>query len=89
MLGLGSEPGQRECSRAGCRAEATQAISWRNPRIHSADRVKVWVACDEHVDFLREFLASRDFPVAVAPLDHSSVAAAANSADGATHGSPR
>ena len=38
-----------------------------DPRIHSADRVKVWLACGEHVEFLREFLAARDFPVRVVP----------------------
>jgi len=56
------------CSRAGCRARATWRIEWRNPRIHSADRRKTWVACDEHRDFLRDFLVTRDFPVEVAPL---------------------
>ncbi|SJM60622.1 hypothetical protein CZ774_10060 [Frigoribacterium sp. JB110] len=38
---------------------------WRNPKIHSADRRKVWLACDEHVTYLREFLASRSFPLEV------------------------
>ena len=56
------------CSRAGCRNEATTTVNWRNPRIHSLDRVKVWLACDEHADFLRDYLATRDFPVVVAPL---------------------
>jgi len=57
-----------ECSRAGCRQPASWRIDWRNPRIHSTDRRKTWVACDEHVGYLREFLAARDFPVEVAPL---------------------
>jgi hypothetical protein len=56
------------CSRAGCRASATWRIDWRNPRIHTADRTKTWIACDEHRDYLRDFLAARDFPVAVAAL---------------------
>ncbi|MEU1973731.1 hypothetical protein ABZ477_18900 [Microbacterium sp. NPDC019599] len=56
------------CSRAACRATASWRIDWRNPRIHTADRRKTWVACDEHVDYLRDFLATRDFPVEVAPL---------------------
>lgn len=56
------------CSRAGCRAAARWRIDWRNPRIHAEDRRKTWVACDEHVGYLREFLAARDFPVGVAPL---------------------
>lgn len=54
-----------ECSRAGCRNAATRQVVWRNPRIHTADREKIWLACDEHVDFLRDYLAARDFPVAV------------------------
>lgn len=58
------------CARAGCRASATARVNWRNPRIHSADRVKVWLACDEHSDWLRDYLANRDFPVVVTPLDH-------------------
>lgn len=57
-----------ECSRAGCRETAVWAIRWRNPRIHAADRRKTWVACDEHVAYLREFLTARDFPVEVGAL---------------------
>lgn len=57
-----------ECSRAGCRSHAEWAILWRNPRIHSEDRRKTWVACEEHVGYLREFLRARDFPVEVAAL---------------------
>lgn len=54
-----------ECSRAGCRSAATKQVVWRNPRIHAADREKIWLACDEHVDFLHDYLAARDFPVTV------------------------
>ncbi|MEF2979237.1 hypothetical protein [Subtercola sp. YIM 133946] len=57
--------------RAGRRTTASQAISWRKPRIsriYSTDRVNVWVACDENVDLLREFHVSRDFPVSVSAL---------------------
>lgn len=53
------------CSRAGCRIAATRQVVWRNPRIHTADREKIWLACDEHVDFLYDYLAARDFPVTV------------------------
>lgn len=57
-----------ECSRAGCRASARWRVIWRNPRIHAADRRKIWVACDDHVAYLREFVAARDFPVSVERL---------------------
>lgn len=54
-----------ECSRAGCREAASWAIRWRNPKIHAEDRRKVWLACDEHLDYLRDFLAARSFPLHV------------------------
>lgn len=57
------------CSRAGCRDFATWQVVWRNPRIHSADRRKIWTACEAHVDYLRDYLAARDFPVTVEPFD--------------------
>ncbi|UOQ58484.1 hypothetical protein MUN78_06535 [Leucobacter allii] len=57
------------CSRAGCRAEAASAILWRNPRIHAADRRKTWLACAEHLEVLRDFLAARDFPLEVRGID--------------------
>ena len=55
------------CSAKGCRAPATWTLSWRNPRIHTADRVKQWLACDEHRETLSDFLARRDFPLEVSP----------------------
>lgn len=77
MIGLGSRLDQTTCSRAGCRESATWRLDWRNPRIHAADRVKTWLACDDHVDYLREFLAARDFPLTVAPLADESQAGTA------------
>ncbi|WP_026851482.1 hypothetical protein [Glaciibacter superstes] len=68
MIGLGGEVGRDTCSRAGCVAAATWRLDWSNPRIHTDGRTKTWLACDEHVDYLRDFLAARDFPLAVAPL---------------------
>ena len=66
---IGAEgPATERCSRAGCTNPATWTVDWRNPRIHAEDRVKTWLACDEHADFLRDYLATRDFPVAVTPV---------------------
>ena len=66
MLGLGDPgPSDVQCSRAGCTAVATRSVNWRNPKIHGLERVKVWSACDEHVDYLSDFLLARDFPVVV------------------------
>ncbi|WP_104134176.1 MULTISPECIES: hypothetical protein [unclassified Cryobacterium] len=69
MIGLGRPLESSTCSRADCRNTGRWRLDWRNPRIHSADRVKTWLACDEHVEYLREFLAARDFPLTVSALD--------------------
>ncbi len=54
-------PEPPQCSAKGCRAAATTALQWRNPRLHDAARVKVWHACDEHADDLAGFLSRRGF----------------------------
>lgn len=58
-----------QCSAKGCRAPATIDLSWRNPRIHAAARVKHWLACDEHADRLADFLARRNFLLSRDPLN--------------------
>ena len=65
---FGDGPDTFTCSRAGCTRTAQFNVNWRNPKIHSEDRVKVWLACDEHQDYLSEYLAARDFPVVVTPI---------------------
>ncbi|GAA1907524.1 hypothetical protein [Lapillicoccus jejuensis] len=49
------------CSAKGCRQHATTGLRWNNPRLHDADRRKVWLACDEHVGSLSDFLSMRGF----------------------------
>ncbi|TDW28552.1 hypothetical protein EDD25_0178 [Cryobacterium psychrophilum] len=73
MIGLGAPLDSATCSRADCRDAAVWRLDWRNPRIHSEDRVKTWLACSHHVDYLREFLTMRDFPLRVAPLTATDV----------------
>ncbi|XPP25850.1 MAG: hypothetical protein ACNYNX_09465 [Leucobacter sp.] len=70
MIGLpGEAPAHAfACSRAGCSEAANWALRWRNPKIHSADRFKHWLACDAHLDYLRDFLTSRSFPVEIVPI---------------------
>jgi hypothetical protein len=65
---IGGSTDDLRCSRAGCRSNATCNVNWRNPRIHTPDRVKVWLACDEHAGFLRDYLDTRGFPVQLTPL---------------------
>lgn len=64
----GEGPEAPICSRAGCSESAEWNVNWRNPKIHGADRVKVWLACEEHRGYLSEYLAARDFPVVVTAL---------------------
>ena len=56
------------CSAKGCRAAATWAVVWNNPKLHSPDREKVWAACAEHKQSLADFLAVRLFLKRVEPL---------------------
>jgi hypothetical protein len=55
------EVGAAVCSAKGCRAVATWAVVWNNPRLHAPDREKVWAACDEHKQPLADHLAVRSF----------------------------
>ncbi|MEX1077628.1 MAG: hypothetical protein WED09_00780 [Homoserinimonas sp.] len=64
----GEAPLEPVCSRAGCTDDASWNVNWRNPRIHGPERVKVWLACDAHREYLSEYLATRDFPVQVTAL---------------------
>ena len=68
MIGFDAGDMPPTCSRAGCTEAATWNVNWRNPRIHDEHRVKIWLACDEHRDYLRDYLAARDFPVQVTPI---------------------
>ncbi|MDQ1104043.1 hypothetical protein [Nocardioides zeae] len=49
------------CSSRGCRAVAVWAHRWNNPRLHTPERRKVWLACDDHRASLADFLGSRGF----------------------------
>ena len=57
-----------KCSARGCRAEATCALQWNNPKLHPPERRKTWLACDEHRDSLAEFLRARGFLREIEPL---------------------
>jgi hypothetical protein len=56
------------CSAKGCRRTATWALEWNNPKLHTPDRRKTWLACDEHRESLSEFLDRRSFLRDVVPL---------------------
>jgi hypothetical protein len=56
---VGADP--LRCSAKGCRNPAGWALRWNNPKLHTADRRKTWLACDEHRESLSQFLAARAF----------------------------
>lgn len=49
------------CSAKACRRTGIHAVVWRNPKLHTEDRRKVWLACDEHREHLSGFLQVRGF----------------------------
>ncbi|MFT4009829.1 MAG: acetone carboxylase [Nocardioidaceae bacterium] len=49
------------CSSKGCQATATWQLRWNNPKLHTPDRRKTWLACDDHRQALAEFLGARGF----------------------------
>jgi hypothetical protein len=56
------------CSGKGCRENAEWALVWNNPRLHTPERRKVWLACDDHREHLTTFLSARSFLREVVPL---------------------
>ncbi|PFG42957.1 hypothetical protein ATJ88_1634 [Isoptericola jiangsuensis] len=64
VLGLGADPVAADalvCSAKGCRAEARWGLLWNNPKLHTPERRKVWLACDDHRTRLEQFLGARRF----------------------------
>ncbi|WP_088289182.1 hypothetical protein [Kineosporia sp. A_224] len=55
------DAGQPVCSARGCRAHGVWALRWNNPKLHTPDRRKTWLACDDHRTSLSEFLSLRGF----------------------------
>ena len=58
-----SEPseGLGICSARDCRAPAVHELRWNNPKLHTPERRKVWLACEAHRQSLSEFLSARNF----------------------------
>lgn len=62
------EPEDVQCSAKGCRQAARHVLVWNNPKVHTLDREKTWVACDTHRGSLAEHLDVRGFLKRVEPL---------------------
>jgi hypothetical protein len=60
------------CSAKGCRAPAQWQLRWNNPRLHTTERRKTWLACDDHRESLGRFLDVRGFLREVEPFPSDS-----------------
>jgi len=60
------------CSARGCQAPAVWSLLWNNPKLHTPDRRKSWLACDDHRESLGDFLRARGFLRDVEPFDGNS-----------------
>ncbi|ACV08818.1 hypothetical protein [Jonesia denitrificans] len=72
VLGIADPVDELICSGKGCRAVAVWGLLWNNPKIHTPERRKVWLSCQDHRDHLERFLGARNFlrdTVPVSELD--------------------
>ncbi|MFL6023030.1 MAG: acetone carboxylase [Marmoricola sp.] len=60
-------PEQALCSAKGCAAPARWDLLWNNPKLHTPDRRKTWLACEDHKASLSDFLGARAFLKDVVP----------------------
>lgn len=56
------------CSAKRCGQAASWRLLWNNPSLHTPDRRKTWLACDDHREHLSQFLDARRFLREVRPF---------------------
>ena len=59
------------CSAKGCQQPAEWALVWNNPRLHTPERRKTWLACEAHRQSLADFLGARSFLREIVPADQA------------------
>ena len=57
------------CSAKACTRPARYQLVWNNPRLHTPDREKVWLACTAHRDSLASHLDVRGFLRRIDPFE--------------------
>lgn len=67
MTDLPTGPEVEICSAKGCTLPAVHALLWNNPKVHTPERRKTWLACAEHRSSLDAFLTARGFLKDVVP----------------------
>ena len=68
--GTAAAPGT-VCSRKACRAVAQWQLLWNNPKLHTPERRKIWLACGEHRTWLEDYLQTRGLWKETVPLDEA------------------
>ena len=66
-MALGVESASGICSARECTNAARYRIDWSNPAIHRA-RTKTWLACENHLAYLENYLKYRSFPFRISPF---------------------
>lgn len=64
-----NDPASLVCSAKGCTSPAVWALLWNNPKLHTPERRKTWLACDVHRASLGDFLGARQFLRDVVPVE--------------------
>jgi hypothetical protein len=64
------------CSRKACRSQAAWQLLWNNPKIHTPERRKTWLACADHRDWLEDYLQTRGLWKETVPLEDLGVSGA-------------
>ncbi len=59
LAGSPAGPASETCSRKACRSGAEWQLLWNNPKIHTPERRKTWLACAEHRAWLEDYLQTR------------------------------
>ncbi len=61
MTGSEPVPDPLVCSAKGCLEPAVWSLLWNNPKLHTPERRKSWLACATHRRTLGDFLSARGF----------------------------
>ncbi|MGW8679441.1 hypothetical protein ACWGMS_30905 [Streptomyces albidoflavus] len=68
MAAHGPGPLHTRLAAADPEAAAVWVLAWNNPKLHTPERRKTWLACEEHREHLSQFLGVRGFLKDVVPL---------------------
>lgn len=82
-LGGAPAPERLVCSRKGCREDAAYKLLWNNPKIHTPQRRKTWLACSSHRQWLENYLRERLLHKQTLPIEDAPPSATAAAADDA------